>query len=86
MNVNNSQEYYISGNPAIHGDTVIWADYRDCNLNIYGLTLTTHEEFQITFDPHDQYNPAIYNNFVVWEDERNGNADFLLIDINEGSE
>ncbi|MBU7017658.1 MAG: hypothetical protein HXS44_09125 [Theionarchaea archaeon] len=75
------RKYYGSGDPAIHGDTVIWADNRDCNLNIYGSTLTTHEEFQITTDPHRQHNPAIYDNFVVWEDLRNGNADIYGYDL-----
>ncbi|MBU7046766.1 MAG: hypothetical protein HXS54_10050 [Theionarchaea archaeon] len=60
---------------AMYEDIVLWSDGRNDNLDIYGYNMKTHEEFQITIDPYDQYNPAVYGNYVVWIDERNGNPD-----------
>ncbi|MBU7045374.1 MAG: hypothetical protein HXS54_02970 [Theionarchaea archaeon] len=63
------------GDPAIFGTTIVWTDWRNGNMDIYGYNLSTKEEFQITTDPHDQCCPEIYKDTVIWVDERNGNRD-----------
>ena len=34
--------------PTIHGDVVVWQDFRNGNKDIYGYNLSTEAEFQIT--------------------------------------
>lgn len=51
---------------------VVWEDYRNDNWDIYGLNLSTQEEFQITAGSHSEVHPAVYGTIVVWisrEDE-----------------
>jgi TolB protein len=52
--------------PAVYRDTVVWADERNGNLDIYGYNLSTHEEFQITRSPLPEFRPDIYGDIVVW--------------------
>ena len=66
---------FIDDKLAVYEDIVIWSDYRNDNHDIYGYNVKTHQEFQITTDPYNQYNPAFYGDYVVWIDERNGNPD-----------
>jgi len=75
-------------NPAIAFDgnnyLVVWEDYRNASLDIYGQRVTTAGgrlggNFFICNEGHNQYYPAIAfdgNNYlVVWDDLRNGNYD-----------
>lgn len=64
-----------SKEPALYNDTVVWVDCRNGNEDIYGYTLSTGQEFQITVNEHTQQSPALFNDIVVWEDNRNGNWD-----------
>ena len=68
-------------NLALHDDVIVWVDCRNCNRDIYGYNLSTHDEFQIVTDENDQNNPAVNSNFVVWEDSRNGNLDIYGISL-----
>lgn len=52
--------------PAVYKDTVVWADERNGNLDIYGYNLSTREEFQITRSPFPEFRPDIYGDIVVW--------------------
>ena len=52
----------------ISGDTVVWAEYRDGSVNIYGYDLTPGSEFPICTDPGDQWSPKISGSTVVWQD------------------
>jgi beta propeller repeat protein len=61
--------------PEIHGNIVVWSDWRSGNPDIYGYNLLTGEEFQITNDEYDQLSPQIYGDIIVWQDYRNGNGD-----------
>lgn len=56
--------------PAIYGDIVVWADFRNDNGDIYGYNLKTGEEFAICTDSGQQQSPAIYGNIVIWSDDR----------------
>jgi len=58
-------------NPAIHGNTIVWAD--EGNGNIYGYDLSTNQEFQITTGTSWKEYPAIFGDIVVWQDYRDGN-------------
>jgi beta propeller repeat protein len=51
----------------IHGDRIVWADWRNGNYDIYMYDLSMHKETQITADKSDQLNPVIYSDRLVWE-------------------
>ena len=67
--------------PALYEETIVWADNRNGNWDIYGYHLSTGEEFQITSDLSDQESPCIYGDLVVWVDNRNGNEDIYGYNI-----
>ncbi|HOL88506.1 MAG TPA: hypothetical protein PK965_04700, partial [Anaerohalosphaeraceae bacterium] len=58
--------------PAISGDIVVWADWRNGNCDIYGKNISTGEEFAVCTAQGDQTAPAINGNIVVWQDYRSG--------------
>jgi beta propeller repeat protein len=72
--------------PAIYGDRIVWADYRNdngsyTNSDIYMYDLLTSTETQITTNGSNQMWPAIYGDRIVWTDERNGNEDIYMYDL-----
>jgi len=81
----------IPSEPAIYGDRIVWADYRntavdDQNWDIYMYNLSTQEETQITTNESGQSNPAIYGNSIIWQDNRNGNYDIYMYDLSTSKE
>lgn len=67
----NSQCY-----PAISGNVIVWLDSRNGNWSIYGYSISTDEEFQISENSVvSGYSVDVSNNSVVWVDERNGQKD-----------
>jgi uncharacterized repeat protein (TIGR01451 family) len=76
--------------PDISDDTIVWQDYRNGNLDIYGYDLGEDREFQITNNTAKQACPAIDGNTVVWLDWRNGGDtygdDIYGYDISTGTE
>lgn len=68
-------------NPAVSGNIVVWQDYRADNWDIYGLNLTTGQEFAITNDLADQTNPAVSGTLVVWQDLRSGTSAIYAADL-----
>ena len=74
-------------NPAIYGDKIVWADYRnDYYDDIFMYDLSTGQERVICTAPGNQTDPAIYGDKIVWEDGRNGNADIYMYDLSTGQE
>jgi len=71
--------------PMIHGDRVVWSDFRNdaeghyitgqgVNLNngdVYGYDLAEETEIIVTVNEHKQLRPAVHGNTVVWLDWRN---------------
>lgn len=71
-------------NPAIHGNTVVWEDGDEGDLNIYGADITdlgNPSEFQIAVLEHDQQSPAVFRTTVVWQDNFFGDWDIYAADI-----
>jgi len=84
IRITSGSEYAFG--PAIWKNIVVWFDWRNMgngpeNGDIFGLDLTTGEEFTISTHLSNQKNPAIYENIVVWEDSRNGNWDIYGYDL-----
>jgi len=84
-------------NPAISGDHIVWADFRNAdgdinNYDIYMYDLSTGTETRITTDPAGQYAPAISGDRIVWQDRRNDNiegyryGDIYMYDLSTGTE
>lgn len=83
--------------PDIHGDKVVWQDYRNTtnsnkiNADIYYYNFLTTQTKQITTNTAYQTSPSIWGNRIVWEDYRNAqtvstNADIYLYDVLTGQE
>lgn len=45
------------------------------NLDIYGLNLTTTQQFPVVLDPGIERFPVIYGNTIIWGGYRNGTCD-----------
>ncbi|UCH88780.1 MAG: hypothetical protein JSV49_11140 [Thermoplasmata archaeon] len=60
------------------GETVVWADDRIGNWDIYMYDLLTNIEIPLTEDPGNQDQPRIYGENIVWRDDRNGNYDIYM--------
>lgn len=72
--------YGTASNPAIYGNTIVWQDSRNGNLDIYIQDLSNKKQIHTT-NPADQTDPAIYGNTVVWADARNGGSDIYMQDL-----
>jgi beta propeller repeat protein len=57
-----------ASNPAIYGNTIVWQDSRNGNLDIYIQDLSNKKQIHTT-NPAYQTVPAIYGNTVVWADD-----------------
>ena len=89
QNIDNTQittDPAAQNNPAIHGDRIVWYDYRNGNGDIYMYDLSTNTETPITTDPASQYAPVIHGDRIVWFDYRNGNGDIYMYDLSTGTE
>jgi beta propeller repeat protein len=72
--------------PAISGHTVVWADHRNGQSDIYGYDLVSGREFPICTAAGGQGSPAIFGHTVVWEDRRSGHPDIYGYDLVSGRE
>lgn len=84
-----TDDLYEQTQPHLHGDRVVWADFRAAsegvyvdlsdpvvnNADIYGHDLSTDESFVVTSDPSKQLRPAIEGDEVVWLDWRGINPE-----------
>ena len=62
--------------PAIHGDAVVWQDFRNVgDGEIYLKDLLTQEIERITNSPEGQYDPVISDGWVIWAEHIDGNLD-----------
>ncbi len=62
--------------PAVHGQRVVWQDFRDVGYGeIYMKDLRTGEVHRITDDTGGQYYPVIFDHWIVWADNRNTQFD-----------
>ena len=58
--------------PAISGNLVVWADYRNDDLDIYGYNLDTRRTFPICADPGPQWWPDVSGDVAIWMDYTTG--------------
>lgn len=70
------------GNPAVHGDLVVWQDKRSgTSYDIYGYDIARQVEFPICTVAGDQVEPRIHGNRVVWPDKRGAAWDIYMATI-----
>ena len=69
------------GEPAISGSTIVWADKRRGDWDIYGYDLTTRREFVVVGGTGDQLWPAVSGSIVVWADDQAGDWDLFGKDL-----
>jgi TolB protein len=68
---------YEQTTPKINGTIIVWKDkrnYDQSGWDIYGMDLSTGQEFAVCTAAGDQVSPAVYGDRVVWQDYRNNVA------------
>ena len=55
-----------AGPPAIHGNTVVWADQRNGDYDLFSYNLSTNTPADLYVAPGDQLDPVIYYDNVVF--------------------
>jgi len=68
-------------NARIHGDKIVWQDWRNGAEDIYLYDISTGQETRITSDPSYQLSASIFENKIVWSDSRNGKSDIYMTTI-----
>ena len=59
----NPRNLYVSGN------LLVWEDFRNGNMDIYGYDLAEDVEFVIASEPWDETSPLIDGTSVVWQEK-----------------
>jgi beta propeller repeat protein len=70
----------VQTDPDIFGNTVVWADNRYGDWDIFYYDIPSKIELRLTMDTGNSEKPCIYGNYVVWQDDRNGNWDIYMND------
>ncbi|MEX0918783.1 MAG: prepilin-type N-terminal cleavage/methylation domain-containing protein [Candidatus Paceibacterota bacterium] len=85
IKINNS--YSAADGPDIHGDKIVYSDFRNGNHDIYLYDLVSQTETQITTNSSNQRLPKIYGNKIVWYDYRDSSfGDIYLYDLTNNTE
>lgn len=69
------------GWPVISGDTIVWNDARNGQVDIYMYDLSTKTETRITTGAADEYIPQISGDKIVWHEGAWGNLDIFVHDL-----
>jgi len=67
-----------SSRPSIFGDTIVYRDDRDGDLQIFMYNILFGKEWRITSNPPSKSQPDIYGDTIVWWDARNGYNDIYM--------
>ena len=78
LNISGAPQFF----PDIHGDNVVYNDFRTGSWQIYLFNLTTKQETRITND--SLQNPRISDRAVVWNDSRTGTPHIYFYDLVTG--
>ncbi|MEK6934977.1 MAG: hypothetical protein AABW46_03810 [Nanoarchaeota archaeon] len=71
---------------SIYGDTIVWADSRNGEPDIYRYSFSTGNETQITNLSSSQYFPRVYGDKTIWIDKRHGGYDVYMYSLNSKQE
>jgi len=74
------------GRPEIHGDIVVWKDFRAGNWDIYSYNLSSHTEQPVSVNPAYQNLAASNGTTNFWQDNRSGNWDIYYRSVLLGFE
>lgn len=72
--------------PAIRGNTVVWQDNRNTQVDIYGHDLVSGREFRVTDTPFDEARPVLVDRFVIYSENSLGpeTANLRIHDLDTG--
>ncbi|HKJ90805.1 MAG TPA: hypothetical protein VJ960_06695 [Oceanipulchritudo sp.] len=54
--------------PSVRGNTVVWQDNRNTQVDIYGFDLIGEIEFRVTSTPYDEAHPVLVDRFVLYDE------------------
>ncbi|MBI5869999.1 MAG: hypothetical protein HZB44_03425 [Actinobacteria bacterium] len=74
------------GRPAIHGNIIVWKDYRAGNWDIYSYDLSTNDEQDVSTSPAYQNLAATNGTTNFWQDNRSGDWDIYYRSVLLGLE
>lgn len=84
--------YYLTNDaapqryPQIHGNVVVFEDYRNGRANVVAHFLDTGEQRLLSTGPGNHRRPSIHGDLVVWEDDRSRNTDVWGARLSGGGE
>ena len=72
--------------PSIRGNTVVWQDNRNTQVDIFGYDLVSGREYQVTNTAFNEARPELIDRFVIYQEDSlgAGTANIVIHDLDTG--